>query len=737
MVMIKALARASGLCWDFLPVRLPKFVASFRVSKYSCNMALDQPLSSTGDRMTATTDTNRRKIRRWWVVAALVSLGLIAAGAFGSAGWISRTGAVGESDNSVRGAGIEPLLDRSTAAETAPARQRDPQAVWEALNQPAQIEQRLLDDVRYLASDELEGRGIGTLGIELAADYIGDEFERAGLETRLFDGEPFQRFSQSRRLGMNGPNHAQLTAPDGRAVTWTLKDEFTPLSISSGGSLDLPLVFVGYGITAPEIDYDDYAGVDVVGKAVIVLRHEPRRQIAADPSGAGKPSNHAYLTRKITNAVEQGAAAVLFCTDANSLRTAAGGGSGDVPVRDDELSDHDRLLDFRVHVRDFPRQVPVLHVRRAAVQAMIRQAGAMELADIERRIDEQQKPSSLDLPGWRLTGEVHVGVVSQPLRNVIAVHEGEGAAADETIVIGAHYDHLGYGGGWGSLAPWTREIHNGADDNASGTAVVIELARLLASRPEPYRRRLMFIAFTAEESGLIGSEYYIANPLVPMDQTVAMLNFDMVGYLRNERLELDGTGTAAEFDPLLYKLGMVHGFRLVMKPDGYGPSDHATFRGAGVPVLHFFTGLHDYYHRPSDDTERLNFDGMRRITEFGRDLVTALADSPTRPQPQTSGGLDLFAGLSAEGISRSSTGPAPWGLEGRMDSSGYVATSLSAWGAAAKSGIRAGDRLLQIGTKRIESEADYQEAITQFRRGTTVPVILQRGRFELEVDIGG
>jgi hypothetical protein len=708
-------------------------------------MALDQPLPSTDDRMTATTDTTRRKIRRWWVIAAIVSLGLIAAGAFGSAGWKSWSGAVAESDSAVRRAGSDLLVDRSAvgdaAAGAATARQRgrqpDLQAVWEALNRPAQIERRLLDDVRYLASDELEGRGIGTLGIELAADHIAEEFERAGLETRLFDGEPFQRFSQSRRLGMNGPNRAQLAAPDGEVANWVLKDDFTPLSISSSGSLDLPLAFVGYGITAPELDYDDYAGVDVAGKAVIVLRHEPGRQYAADPSGAGKPSDHAYLTRKITNAIERGAAAVLFCTDANSLRTAAGGGSEDVPVRDDELSDHDRLLDFRVHVRDFPRQVPVLHVTRSAVQAMIRQAAAMELADIERRIDEQQKPLSVDLPGWRLTGEIHVGVISQPLRNVIAVHEGEGPMADETIVIGAHYDHLGYGGGWGSLAPWTREIHNGADDNASGTAVVIELARLLASRPEPYRRRLMFIAFTAEESGLIGSEYYVANPLVPMDQTVAMLNFDMVGYLRNERLELDGTGTAAEFDPLLYKLGMVHGFRLIMKPDGYGPSDHATFRGAGVPVLHFFTGLHEHYHRPSDDTERLNFDGMRRITEFGRDLVIALADSPTRPQPQTSGGLDLFAGLSAEGISRSSAGPAPWGLEGRMDSGGYVVTSLSAWGGAAKSGIRVGDRLLQIGAKRIESEADYQEAITQFRRGTTVPVILQRGRFELEVDVGG
>jgi len=689
--------------------------------------------------MSAEKLTTRKRRFLWWSGALLVLLAAAAASAIGFAAWQPWNFATGSADGS-RGPGLAGNSDPSNSAgpraeASSSVSDWDRQAAWEQLNQPVRIERRLLEDVRYLASDQLEGRGIGTQGIELAAEYIAAGFEEAGLETRLFEGEPFQRFSQSRRLGMNGPNRVSVTAPDGTPTEWVLKDDFTPLSISASGTLDMPLALVGYGITAPEADYDEYAGMDVSGKAVIILRHEPRQQDADSPFNGADDSEHSYLTRKITNAIEHGAAAVLFCTDTHSLRVAAGVGNGDTPATEEQLAAHDGLLNFRVDVRNFSRQVPVLHVRRAALQPMIHQATGGGLGDIEMRIDERLKPQSTVLPNWRLTGEISVGVISQPLRNVIAIREGEGPAADETIVIGAHYDHLGYGGGWGSLAPWTRAIHNGADDNASGTAVIIELARLLAQRPEPFRRRLMFIAFTAEESGLVGSEYYVAHPLVPMEQTVAMLNFDMVGYLRQDRLEIDGTGTAVEFDPLLYKLGIVHGLRLIKEPGGYGPSDHATFVEAGVPVMHFFTGFHDHYHRPSDDYERLNLRGMRRISELGRDLAIALADSPTRPQRQMTDDMELLAGLGSDVFSRPTVGLAPWGLEGRMDNDGYLVTSVAAWGLAAKSGIRAGDRLLEIGTQRIASEADYAEAIRQFRRGAKVTIVLRRGPFELEVDV--
>jgi hypothetical protein len=346
------------------------------------------------------------------------------------------------------------------------------------------------------------------------------------------------------------------------------------------------------------------------------------------------------------------------------------------------------------------------------------------------------------LTGWSLAGEVHVGPVAQDLKNVVATLEAEGPLADETVVVGGHYDHLGYGGGWGSLAPWTREIHNGADDNASGTAVVIELARLLAADPARRARRVMFIAFTAEESGLIGSQHYVEHPLVPLEQTVAMLNFDMVGYLRQNRLEVYGTGTAVEFDPLLTRFGSVHGLRLIREPDGDGPSDHANFFERGIPVLHFFTGFHSHYHRPSDDYERLNVEGLRRITQLGRDLVVQLAADAQRPQPRINSGLEWLverpapraAPRTASGMSpaaglgvRGQLGPAPPG--------GYVIREVNQRGIAARCGLRAGDCILQIGPQRIGSDNDFTEASRLLKPGATVPVLVQRGLYELEFEV--
>ena len=209
------------------------------------------------------------------------------------------------------------------------------------------------------------------------------------------------------------------------------------------------------------------------------------------------------------------------------------------------------------------------------------------------------------------------------MKNVVGVLAGEGPLADETIVVGAHYDHVGFGGP-GSLAPWTHEVHNGADDNASGTAALIEVAERLATSEKGPRRRVVFIAFTAEERGLIGSAYYCRNPRFALEKTVAMINMDMVGRLVDDKLIVYGTGTAAEFDHLMDTTAARLKFEITKHEGGFGPSDHASFYAQKIPVLHLFTGNHNDYHRPSDDVEKLNVPGMRRVVDFVADVLGSI-----------------------------------------------------------------------------------------------------------------
>ena len=358
-----------------------------------------------------------------------------------------------------------------------------------AFDASANIERRLVQSVRYLASDELEGRGIGTAGIELAAEFIAEEFKNAGLNTKLYDGKPYQQFSQSRRLGLAGVNSLTLPGENNSTQTLVLRRDFTPLSISGTGELSLPVVFVGYGITAPEIGYDDYDGIDVDGKAVVVLRHEPRQSDPTSPFNGSKNSAHAYIHRKVEAAIRNGAKAVLFCSDFEHLRRRAAGSrnteSSNKEIDPKELAQFDTLLKFRVTNPSGKREVPVVHVKRHFIESLFDVSkNGKDLETVEREIDEDLSPNSFELANCRVSGNINVGYITKALKNVLGLLEGEGPQSTQTIVVGAHYDHLGYGGGWGSLAPWTRDIHNGADDNASGTVSIMEIARLLGSKIE-------------------------------------------------------------------------------------------------------------------------------------------------------------------------------------------------------------------------------------------------------------
>ena len=253
------------------------------------------------------------------------------------------------------------------------------------------------------------------------------------------------------------------------------------------------------------------------------------------------------------------------------------------------------------------------------------------LAEIEDQIDRTLKPASRELKGWRIQGETDVRHVHCEVKNVAAILPGEGPLADEAIVLGAHYDHLGYGS-YSTLPSKPGPIYHGADDNASGDAVVLEVARALAQRPQKLRRTVVFILFTGEEWGFWGSMHYVNDPIVPMGKTAAMINLDMVGRLRDDALTVNSVGTGTGFSELLDQVNRPYGFHLTKVAGASGRSDQASFYAKRVPNIHFFTGKHPEYHRPSDTFDKVNIPGMRRIAGYVYDLTVALADAPQRPQ---------------------------------------------------------------------------------------------------------
>lgn len=596
------------------------------------------------------------------------------------------------------------------------------------LKDSAVIEARLLDDLKYLASDELQGRGIRTRGLELAADHVAKNFAAVGLEMNHFNGTPFQAFQSYETYRLGEGNAASLAIREGK--TWKLKvnEDYVPLAAGTSGQFTAPLVFAGYGITAADLGYDDYQNLDVQGKAVILLRHEPRQSDQESVFAGTKNSEHAYLSNKIQNAVEHGAAAVILCNDKVYVDKP------DTRQRD-RRPRGDELISFRTKFKGIEPTIPVLHMSRLAVEALFAQCDHPSLGDLEASIDLHMQPASFLVDRGEFSATVVLHSKSDAIKNVIGVLPGEGDMADETVIVGAHYDHLGMNGGL--LAPWTVAVHNGADDNGSGTVALMEIARQVTARVGSPRRRIVFIAFSAEEVGLVGSAYYVRHPLFSLKNTSAMVNLDMVGRLRSDRLTVSGVGTATELNEMLTRLAEPYTFNLRKEASGYGPSDHASFFERGVPVLHFFTGLHADYHRPGDDVEKINFDGVRRIALLASDVVLELAQREEPVTRKTSGDdLEqlLLGDLFGEGEQQLPRRPV---LGVRIKDAtepvaGAQVLEVFEGTAAADAQLKVDDIIVGINGKKITSVKDVQTFVLASREGAEVKVEFRRGEIELE-----
>lgn len=578
-------------------------------------------------------------------------------------------------------------------------------------DQAADAEARLRRDIEFLASPECEGRGVNTKGINLAADYVAKEFEKAGLKPAKANAGYFQPFTMTGNAIRGEKNTLALRGPQGQVIEFKVGEHFAPVGLSSKGQVSAPVVFAGHGVSSEKLNYDDFRGLDVAGKVVILLRKTPRPENSLTPFDGGQAAFHAGLETKLVKADLQKAAAVLFVNDYTTARKA------------------DTLMEFGYTAASgSPAKVPVLHVRRGIVEPMFQSALGKTLLDVEADIDRTQQPQGRLLSGWTAMLDVGTHRPAIPVKNVIGIVEGSGKLANETVVIGAHYDHLGYGGGRDSLDPQRRiTIHFGADDNGSGTTALLELARRFAGKPaQGDRRRLVFMAFSAEESGLLGSAHYCKSPLFPLEHTAAMLNLDMVGRLRpdtatkRDKLLVEGSGTAKHFDGLLDEFAKKHDFQLSKTAGGNGPSDHASFYSKKIPVIFYWTGTHPDYHRPSDTADKINIAGMRKIVQLAEETATHLATRVERPEyvhiaPR------LFGGGMRAGGPRLGVMP-----NYNDEKDGVLLDGVTAGGAAAKAGMLEGDRILTMGGKPVRNVNTYMVLMGAQKKGDTLEIEIER-----------
>jgi hypothetical protein len=574
------------------------------------------------------------------------------------------------------------------------------------------LERRFQAHIDYLASDELEGRAVGSRGIELAAEYIADQFAQIGLEPAGENGTYFQTFEMTLHRTLTD---ATRLAFEGDPVERHLRKDFIPFSFSLDEAFSGDVVFCGYGIEAPDKEHDDFVHVDLSGKVALMLRGEP-------PSWAdenGYPTRHAMLRNKVYNAKDRNAAAVVIVNQ--------------TPLE----GETDELTEFTTESAD-EYGIPAFHITSEMAAAQLKRAALEPLAKLQERLDAGKYASAV-LRGVRSSGQAVFKKKRAPTRNVVGLLRGEGPSADEVVVIGAHYDHLGirkpmmrkFKAGKLVREKQEAQIHNGADDNASGTSGLIETARMFAEGPRP-KRSAVFVAFTAEESGLHGSKHYVENPSVALENTVAMLNMDMIGRMGqgSRSVEVFGLECGKEFKPIVEKAAESVGLEVAGLADAGGRSDQASFVRKNIPSMHFFSGHHGDYHQPSDDSDKINAPAGAKIAS----LVYAVAyDLTTRDESPTFQEVKAAAGPAGTPTYRVVMGLAPgYGDDGKP---GMAVDRVSPDGPADLAGMKTGDRVIRIAGKEVGNIYDYMAATRKNKPGDTVEVIVLRAGKEITLQV--
>ena len=619
--------------------------------------------------------------------------------------------------------------------------------------QPAQnvpSVERLRAHIEYLASDKLEGRRTGSTAANLAAEYIAREFSRYGLRRSIGRDLPgmsileadsprryMQEFPYVAGVELGKGNKLSFSAGDASVIDLPVGEDWMPLGFSANGRIEKAAgVFVGFGITAAELKHDDYSGVEATGKIAIAFLGTPDGD-----NPHGQFARYEEPRWKAIAAKNAGAKALILISQQeqftderlSQLRYDNSAGDGGLPV---VIVSSQTLLP-RVDGTNFSDTLAPLKkgvVPQVSVKALITLS-----TDIVRK----------EVSAW----------------NVVGILDGsDPTLKNETIVIGAHYDHLGRGGE-GSLAPKEGEIHHGADDNASGTAGVLELARLFTDgRPRP-RRTIVFMAFSGEEEGLLGSNYYVNHPIVPLANTVAMINMDMIGRLKDKNLIVGGVGAAQEWRSIVEAQNLLGSttvtaaagagpnssssgfpmvvasngrpivtsdsakmFSLTLNEDGFGPSDHSSFYAKQIPVLFFWTGTHADYHKPSDTSDKINYDGEVGILNLVARLVHDIDANDKRPS---------YTVAKTESTGRSTGFRVYLGtIPNYADSNdGLLLDGVRDDSPAAKAGLKAGDKVVKLAGRDLRNVYDYTYALGEMKAGQEYEIEVMRGGERLKLKI--
>jgi peptidase M28-like protein/PDZ domain-containing protein/PA domain-containing protein len=550
----------------------------------------------------------------------------------------------------------------------------------------------LKQHLTYIASDELGGRDTGSEGCRKAAAYIRKELDENGLAPMgdvAEDGRSFfQRVTVPGGAKLEKDGNQLVLKADANETAFAVKKQFTPLAESGSSTVqDAALVFVGYGITDADAGYDDYVGLDVKGKVAAMFRYEPKESSAKNY----RPGPGAALVAKMSNAVKHGAIGVIIVNGPNS-RTAGKA---------------DALIGLRQIGRYSGKRVPVVHAKREFLDALF--GGRKNVAALQKTMDTTKVPQGKPIAGVTVTLGVRIKREKIRSQNVVALIEGrDPKLKNEVIVVGAHYDHIGlgrFGSRWGKKG--AGKIHNGANDNGSGTVTLLEVAEAVAALKERPRRSIAFVFFTGEERGLHGSRHFANYPAVPDGRLVAMINADMVGQPgKKPRATINGAGTSSVFKAIIKKASVDPRLTIRTVDSGYAPSDNISFLRKGIPVLFYFTGFDKYYHTPKDDAEFIQFDGMRVVAQHIMRNAVGVANHPgtidfVKVKPKRRG-IKLGIYPDAEKL------PA------------VVAAAVVRGSPAQKAGMLKGDRIVELAGQKIKSLMNLSQILGKQKRGGKV-----------------